>query len=301
MSENEHKHHSATRKTLAYVKELGATLDGWKFSSEKDKVKIYTKEASGAMPIIRGDTVLDAGWTLQQVAAICLSIGARTIWDERFDSAEIKERYSLHEILFHSKLKGTWPVSGRDVAGTSIVEKHDHELIISMTSVVDPLIPETPSHVRAELLAAAWIIKSLEAGKISLTYIVHINLGGSIPATFLKLVQNQTPLCAAKVVDYAHKFGFPPYVKSVEGRILREQFDAKKKVYEIEVDALEEHGLFNNKGTIVFEVAKKMFPEGFDIQTSVQEAIHEKEETDGNTLVTVKGFKEPVVITISKP
>jgi hypothetical protein len=301
MSSIKHAHHSSTHKTLAYVKELGGSLDGWKFSSEKDNVKIYTKEATGSMPITRGDTVLEAGWTLQQVAAICLSIGARTIWDERFDNAEIKERYSLHEILFHSKMKGTWPIPGRDIAGSSIVEKNDHELIISMSSVVDPLIPETTSHVRADLLAAAWILKLLEDGKISLTYVVHINLGGSIPTTFLKLVQNQTPLCAGKVADFARKFGFPPYVKSVEGHILREHFDPKKRIYEIEVDALEEHGIIHHNGTIVFEVSKKMFPEGFGIQTSVPEAIHEKEEADGNTIVSVKGFKEPVVITLSKP
>lgn len=299
MSEN--KHSETTSKTLAYIKELSSTLDGWKFSSEKDNVKIYTKEVSGSMPIVRGDTVLEAGLTLEQVSAICLSPGARVIWDERFDSAEIKQRFSHHGILFHSKMKGTWPVSGRDIAGTSVVEANNHELIISMSSVVDPLIPEISSHVRANLMAAGWVLKTLEDGKISIIYIVHIDLAGSIPASFVKIVQLQTPLCAGKVVDYAHKFGFPPYIKSIEGRILREEFDHKKKTYVVEVDAPEEHGFLHNKGTVVFEVSRKMFPEGFDVKTSPEESIHDKAEADGNTLVTVKHFKEPVVITISKP
>jgi len=250
----------------------------------------------------RGDTVLEAGWTLEQIGDVIQSPGARVNWDERFESAEIKERYTRREFLIHSKLKGTWPVSGRDIVATSIVEyKEGEELIIAITSVEEPTLPPVSSHVRANTPISGWVLKPLEGGAISITYIVHVNLNGSIPSAFVKKVQSQTPLCAGKVVDYARKFGFPPYVKALEGRIRQEDFNHAKLVYSVEIDAIEEHGFIGDKkGSVVIEISKKMFPNGFSVKTSIVENIHEKEEADGNTLVTIKNVKDPVVITISK-
>jgi len=299
---SDNKHAASSRKALTYLKELAASHDGWSFSTEKENVKIYTKEVEGGLPMTRGDTVLEAGWTLEQIGAIAQSPGARSVWDERYDHAETKERYTRRETLFYSKMKGTWPVSGRDLVGTSIVEyKEGEEFAIAMSSVDEPTVLPVSSYVRATLPISGWIFKPLEGGAIAITYIVHVNLNGNIPAAFVKIVQNQTPLCAGKVADYARKFGFPPYVKGLEGRIRREEFDHSKKVYSIEVDAIEEHGFFGEKtGSVVIEVSKIMFPSGFAVKTSISENIHEKEETDGNTLITVKHIKAPVVITISK-
>lgn len=299
---SDNKHAAASRKALAQVKELAASHDGWTFVTEKDNVKIYTKEVDGGLPMTRGDAVLEAGWTLEQLAAIVQSPGARSVWDERYEHAEVKERYTRREYLFYSRMKGTWPVSGRDLVGVSIAEfKEGEEFIVAMTSVEEPTLPPVSSHVRASLPVSGWIIKPLEGGAIAITYIVHVNLNGNIPKAFVKMVQNQTPLCAGKVTDYARKFGFSPYVKSLEGRILQENFDHSKKVYSLEVDAIEEHGfLGEKKGSVVVEISKKMFPDGFVVETSIKENIHEKEEADGNTLVTIKHIKDPVVITISK-
>jgi len=250
----------------------------------------------------RGDAVLEPGWSLEQLGAVCLNPGARAVWDERYESSEIKEQYTLRESLFHSKMKGSWPVSGRDIVGTSIIEYHEgKEYIIAMSSVVEPTIPEISSHVRADLYISGWILRLLEDGSISVSYIVHIHLNGSIPSAFVKMVQLQTPLCAGKVCQYARKLGFPPYVKKLEGRVLREQFDQARKTYIAEVDAPEEHGFFGEKaGNMVIVVSKTMFPDSFAVKTSIVESVHEKEEADGNTLVIIKHIKAPVVITISQ-
>jgi len=296
------KYAATTRNALSYLKELAASHDGWSFSTEKDNVKIYTREVEGGLPMTRGDTVLEAGWTLEQLGAVVQSPGARVIWDERFDLAELKERYTRREILLYSRMKGTWPVSGRDIVSTSIVEyKEGEEYIVAITSVDEPTLPPVSSHVRATSPISGWLFKPLEGGAIAITYIVHVNLGGSIPTAFVKKVQNQTPLCAGKVVDYARKFGFPPHIKALEGRIRHEEFNHAKLLYSLEIDAIEEHGFFGDKtGSVVIEVSKKMFPGGFAVKTSISENVHEKEDADGNSLITVKNVKAPVVITISK-
>jgi hypothetical protein len=298
---SDNKHSASSRKALAYLKELAASHDSWSFVTEKDNVKIYTKDVEGGLPMTRGETTLEAGWTLEQIGAIAQSPGARSIWDDRFESAELKERYTRREALFHSRIKGTWPVSGRDLVGTSIVEyKEGEEYIVAMSSVDEPTLPPVSSHVRATLPISGWVLKPLEGGAIAITYIVHVNLNGSIPGAFVKAVQNQTPLCAGRVAAYAREFGFPPLVKGLEGRIRNEEFDHKKKAYSLEVDAIEEHGFLGEKtGSVVIEVSKKMFPKGFAVKTSISENIHEKAETDGNTLITVKHIKAPVIITIS--
>jgi len=294
-------HSAEARKALDHLKSLAATLDGWSLNAEKDNVTIYSREVEGAPPMTRGDTILEAGWTLEQIAAIIQCPGARKIWDERFDSAEIKERFNRRELLFHSKMKGTWPVSGRDIVGISIFEKDSKEYVIASKSVEEPSIPAASSHIRADVLVSGWILRALDGGKIGITYIVHINLNGTISQTFLKLVQNQTPLCAGKVADYARKFGFPPYVKSVEGRLRIDDFDHSNKIYTVEADALEEHGFLGGKtGTVIIEVPKKLYPNGFSLKNTLAEDISQKEE-EGNTIVTIKSIKAPVTITISRP
>lgn len=74
-------HAQTARTALAQLKELASSLEGWKFSQEKDGVKLYNKSADNSpVPIVRGDILLTGHeFTPQQIAAIAIMPGARKI------------------------------------------------------------------------------------------------------------------------------------------------------------------------------------------------------------------------------
>lgn len=79
--ETNHRHAAEARKSLAYLKELSASLDGWELSNEKDGVKLYSRAAKdSSISIVRGDIELKSSeLTPRQVASVATQPGARKI------------------------------------------------------------------------------------------------------------------------------------------------------------------------------------------------------------------------------
>jgi hypothetical protein len=78
---NGSSHAEAIKKALNLLKNLTASLDGWKFDSETDGVKLYNKDVEGeSLPIMRGDTML-AGhtYTPQELSTVATLPGCREI------------------------------------------------------------------------------------------------------------------------------------------------------------------------------------------------------------------------------
>lgn len=57
--DSDNRHAKTVREGLEHFKSLADSLEGWEFSSEKDGVKLYTKDVPGnPLPMVRGDAVL---------------------------------------------------------------------------------------------------------------------------------------------------------------------------------------------------------------------------------------------------
>ncbi|KAG1069645.1 hypothetical protein G6F42_026228 [Rhizopus arrhizus] len=89
-------HAETTRKALSDLKQLASSLEGWEFSQEKDGVKLYRKTVdSNPIAIVRGETdIVGHEFTPQQVASVATLPGCRKIWDEKYDTSEIKQMFS---------------------------------------------------------------------------------------------------------------------------------------------------------------------------------------------------------------
>ncbi|OZJ05345.1 hypothetical protein BZG36_01570 [Bifiguratus adelaidae] len=304
-------HAEAAEKALSYLKELSASLDGWTFSSEYKGTSVYTRAVEGlAIPITRGDVVLRNGtehkFTIEQVAAVCTSPGARTQWDDRFESAEQKEYYNHHEALFYSKLKGQWPVVyGRDIAGVFTREESPDCIYIAMCSVEDSRIPEDSSYVRANLYISGWKISTLKPeddeegqGGIRISYIVHVDVNGYLPSAFVSAVQLQTPLCAGRVCNYLIKNGFTPFIADTNAVPTLQEFDHEDKmsVFKLDASAAASKG---EEGFVKIIASKQMYADGLFVKANGEGAT--VEESDGehdDRIITIKGFKGVVTVSI---
>lgn len=194
--------------------------------------------------------------------------------------------YSRLESLFWVKVKTPWPISPRDMCATSFRQITQDECYVVMNSVEDESIPAVSGNVRANLIISGWKLIKTDTG-IDVTYITQVDLAGSIPAAFLKSVQQQVPLCAGLVVKYAHDYGFPPTSDTCTAEFVKEDFDHAKRTYVCQL---------NGSGEVLWLVSKKMYPAGVkvDIKGNASTEILD----DGN--VRVHNIDGPVTVTISK-
>ncbi|KAF7730724.1 hypothetical protein EC973_001673 [Apophysomyces ossiformis] len=288
-SNNRHAEHN--RKALEEFKTLSASLDGWTFSTEKDGVKLYSKDVPGAsIPIVRGDIVFKTTeYTVKDVASVATIPGCRKIWDEKYDESEIKELFTAFESLFWVKLKAPWPISPRDFAACSLRDLEDDVSYIVMSSVKDDSIPERKGCVRGDLKISGWKIYKVDGG-VAVTYITQVDLAGSIPSSFLKSVQLQVPLCAGKVVDYIQKYGFPPTVQTCTATYKSETFNHDKREHVAEIDG---------EGEVSWLVSNTMFPNSVKVNVSGN-GQPEIVEEGKNRKVIVRGINGPATIKIHK-
>ncbi|KAI8921369.1 hypothetical protein DFJ77DRAFT_414979, partial [Powellomyces hirtus] len=207
-------HNEAANLSLRLLQGLEPKEAGWTPHSENQGVQISLKTIAGApMPMVRGDAVLKAPHTAQQVLSVVKSASARKLWDGRFEDGRALVNYNLDEALMYSQQKGTFPVSGRDFVTTNLTHfDPDGTIYYTATSVVDRASPTDSKRVRAHLTVAGWIIKPLPQGGVAVTYIVQVDIKGNVPSSIIKVIQTQTPLCIAEIFKYIADKSFIPFV-----------------------------------------------------------------------------------------
>ncbi|ORY94267.1 hypothetical protein BCR41DRAFT_402467, partial [Lobosporangium transversale] len=158
-----HRHSETARKALAMFKVLASSPeDRWRAISSENGFKSYSRIISGAgLPMLRGEGTITGGWTVEQINAVIESAGCRQVWDERFENMSIAETFNHNEYLFHITLRGIGSLTGRDLAGVTIIDRDPQTCALYnvSTSVLDPTIPEDPGRIRAMLELSGWSLR----------------------------------------------------------------------------------------------------------------------------------------------
>ncbi|RIA92501.1 hypothetical protein C1645_765000 [Glomus cerebriforme] len=264
----QHRHTEAVRKAFETFKSH-VPMDGWKLYSENDYLKIYTKETDGkSTPILRGDGVISGGFSTFDILSIIKNLDMRKLWDDRYDDGATYEMFSLHEILSRTAMKGTFPVSGRDLSVCGMVDHDEDTGILQFvgTSVVDPLIPEGKKHVRAHLEFAGWQLKphfdsNGKTTSVDVIYIVDIDIKlDTIPTSIRKTLSVQIPMVIFKINELMQNMGFPPYVLNSTTKVIKEQLNIKNHQYNLSLIA-------KGGSVIEFKISKLMYPNGVNVST----------------------------------
>ncbi|KAI8097452.1 uncharacterized protein BX664DRAFT_378237 [Halteromyces radiatus] len=284
--ESNNRHAATNRKNLEQIKTLTADLSGWEFSQEKDGVKLYSKAVEGSsIPLVRGDYLLKTTeYTAEQVAVVATLPGARSIWDEKFHSSEVKEMFTQWESFFWVRLNTPWPISNRDFVGCNLRDMSRDLCYISMASVQDDTVGAVSGCVRGNLICSGWKLQKVDEG-IQITYVTQVDLAGSIPSSFLRNVQLQVPLCAGKVADYISNYGFPPVTGELSCTFVKESFDHAKREHTVQLDG---------QGDATWTFSSKMYPNGVKVNTSSGQV------NISGTTIQLSAINGPTTVTISK-
>jgi hypothetical protein len=163
-----------------------------------------------------------------------------------------------------------------------------------MLSVKDDRIPNTSGTVRGTLIASGWKITKIN-GEIHISYVNQVDLAGYIPASFLKTLLQQIPLCAGKVRDYIQTYGFVPTTVIEEGKGITfkgEEFDHNAKKYTLELDCRGEGG------TVDTLCSERMYKNGVKVELQGQGELEETFDEFKNPRIILKNLKGPIHLII---
>ncbi|KAF9374909.1 hypothetical protein CPC16_001008, partial [Podila verticillata] len=260
-----HRHSETARKALAMFKVLASSPeDRWRAVSNDGGFKSYSRVISGAgLPMLRGEGVITGGWTVEQVNAVIESAGCRQFWDERFENLSVAETFNQNEYLFHVTLRGVGSLTGRDLAGVTIVDRdvQTSALYNVSTSVLDPTIPEDPGRIRALLELSGWSLRPTFDGQgntvaVNVTFVIQIDIRGTLPNSVVKSMTASMTTAVSRLNQFLNKTGYPPYASQISGARLLDTFDPKTGFYELCYKAA--------PGWTEIRVGRKVYKDGYD-------------------------------------
>ncbi|KAF9102563.1 hypothetical protein BGX29_004440 [Mortierella sp. GBA35] len=260
-----HRHSETARKALAMFKVLASSPeDRWKALSSDGTFKSYSRVISGAgLPMLRAEGVITGGWTVEQINAVIESSGCRQIWDERFDNLSIAETFNSNEYLFHVALQGIGSLTGRDLAGVTIVDRDPQTsaLYNVSTSVLDSTIPEDPGRIRALLELSGWSLRPTFDGQgntvsVNITFVIQIDIRGTLPTSVVKSLTASMMTTVSRLNQFINKSGYPPYASHISGTRLLDTFDPTTGFFELCYKAA--------PGWTEVRVGRKVYKDGYD-------------------------------------
>ncbi|GJJ73715.1 hypothetical protein EMPS_06073 [Entomortierella parvispora] len=260
-----HRHSETARKALAMFKVLASSPeDRWRAVSTEGTFKCYSRIISGAgLPMLRGEGVITGGWTVEQINAVIESSGCRQIWDERFENLSIAETFNSNEYLFHVTLRGIGSLTGRDLAGVTIIDRDPQTSALCnvSTSVLDPTIPEDPGRIRAMLELSGWSLRPTfdnhgNTVSVSVTFVIQIDIRGTLPTSVVKSMTSSMMTAVSRLNQFINKTGYPPYASHISGTRLLDTFEPKTGFYELCYKAA--------PGWTEVRVGRKVYKDGYD-------------------------------------
>ncbi|KAF9107072.1 hypothetical protein BGX27_008880, partial [Mortierella sp. AM989] len=260
-----HRHSETARKALAMFKVLASSPeDRWRAVTNDGAFKSYSRVISGAgLPMLRGEGVITGGWTVEQINAVIESSGCRQIWDERFENMSIAETFNSNEYLFHVSLQGIGSLTGRDLAGVTIIDRDPNTsaLYNVSTSVLDSTIPEDPGRIRALLELSGWSLRPIFDGhgntlSVNVTFVIQIDIRGTLPNSVVKSLTAGMMTAVPRLNHFINKSGYPPYASQISGTRLLDTFDPKTGFYELCYKTA--------PGWTEVRVGRKVYKEGYD-------------------------------------
>ncbi|KAI8138906.1 hypothetical protein BJV82DRAFT_522813 [Fennellomyces sp. T-0311] len=235
-----HRHPTKKIESLESLKRLSSSLEGWTSKGEIAGVKLYTQALPEKTPFLRGDGVIEGGWTAEQLCSVIHCFGARKIWDERFENGQVVERFSQKEYLVHWSLRNMFPVSHCDISAITSIETNASTgaIYTASTSVTDAMIAVNNGHIRGHTDLYGWVFMPNvdDRGRtksVNVTMVCNVDYKCHVPGNAAKVLENEMMASVANVRDYVEKYGCPPYIRRVAGKVVEEDFETKTGTYQI--------------------------------------------------------------------
>lgn len=156
--------------------------DGWKRSLEKNSIAIETRSIPGsAYKEFRAKMVVNAN--LSKAIAIMEDIPGYTRWMKDCKEARVLSKASATSGVIYSLQATPWPIAEREaVVGYSFSRSKNPPALRIQIEAAPNAVPVTPGRVRISRLKGYWTFVEVAPGSVEVTYSMHSEPGGSLPA-----------------------------------------------------------------------------------------------------------------------
>ena len=188
-------------KALSSLLELSASPeDSWNFLHETNDVRVYSRDIKGSeLKCFKGVGVVEAS---PDTLLSLISDPARRYWYDEMclDSRTLLNLDSSTRLVyncFEARSIFCNTAAREFVMVARFTRLPDGTTVIAGKSVESELCPINTHFVRGSVNSGGWVIRpSKKSPNRSLvSYIMHIDLGGSVPAWIANLVSDKQPLC----------------------------------------------------------------------------------------------------------
>ncbi|MBU0935729.1 MAG: hypothetical protein KKI09_10490 [Spirochaetes bacterium] len=170
----------------------------WKVSVDKDGIRVYTRpHPDSAFNEAKVETRVRA--SLSSIMAVMQNIPEFPLW---MDSCEFTEQ--LAEIdesngYAYMVISVPWPFQRRDVVYRYAAVQDPQSKVVSVTiSDVKDYLPEQKNKVRLPRFSGSWQLVPAGDGYVDITYQIHFETGGMVPAAAANLVLVNAPLISIR-------------------------------------------------------------------------------------------------------
>lgn len=171
----------------------------------------------------------ESTWTdcsVWDIKAVLESAGARKIWDNTFESTTFLHALTQTSSIWHTKLKGAWPVNPRDYVCFHGQYTSPHRIDLLSTSCIGdsfqykPLPKETSGYIRATMDVMGWRLQRTDPHTVSVKQV----LVTQFPTWVINFITSRflVQTCAAvqSAKEYFESFGAPPSLESLSWALL---------------------------------------------------------------------------------
>eukprot|EP01114_Cavostelium_apophysatum_P017241 TRINITY_DN5075_c0_g1_i1.p1 TRINITY_DN5075_c0_g1~~TRINITY_DN5075_c0_g1_i1.p1 ORF type:complete len:243 (-),score=56.78 TRINITY_DN5075_c0_g1_i1:25-753(-) len=186
----------------------GTPEQGWHKVTEEKGVEVSKiKDDSSPFNFMRGIGEINYSGSLETLLKLFSNTTSTKNWDELFmEGVDIKEKVNSHGNFKLSHIKYNTPsklVSKRDFCVASVSKKIDNNsFLVCAHSVECSDCPPTDDYVRGEIKTSGHLLERIDENTLKHTFVLLLNLKGSIPSFIMNLISTRQPLTAAGIRDY---------------------------------------------------------------------------------------------------
>jgi hypothetical protein len=165
----------------------------WEFESEKDGIKVYTREETGSLKSYMGETDIQA--SVPEILSMIEDVEKFKEWDDDISEIRVLYREKGKMQKYYIKYNVPWPFKDRDlcVEETINMDIASGDVVVSSKSIPDAL-PENDDNVRMLNYHQKWIIRPIANGLVHLVLEGFADPAGDIPAWVANLAITDTPV-----------------------------------------------------------------------------------------------------------
>ena len=171
-----------------------AADEGWTLKKSGDGIEIYLRDYPGSKTKEFRAVMRIPGTSLSGMMAVFDDAPSYPRWMHNCIEARVVKKISLSERFTYSATRAPWPVSPRDMVTHTLVRQDPKTLAVTLEiHAVPDYLPPVSGRVRVPKLDALWTFSPGGNGGVLVTYQMHSEPGGSLPAGLANMAVTDMP------------------------------------------------------------------------------------------------------------